>query len=130
MSNYPRMLYRKGGEDEIFGLKCETSIVEGADEEKAAYLEGWARTPFEAHGVEAPIADSTEDAPPLDDEKLGLLDEIEALQREVSELREQLAAVEGERESATKELGETKALLDEVTTPKVDKKTLTVGAKA
>lgn len=113
---YPRMVYRKGGDQDVFGLKCETSIVETAQEERDLAADGWARTPFEAHGVEAPKPDPLEDQP-ADDEKIGLLDEIEQLQRDISELRDQLKAAEIAGEQSAKELAEARELLAEAAKP-------------
>jgi hypothetical protein len=106
MSEFPKMIYRKGGEAEIFGLKCETSTVESDAEEQEATTDGWHRTPFEAHGVDPPKADPVEETAPESDEKLGLLDEIDELRREMSELRTRLVAAEKERDEANKLLAE------------------------
>lgn len=143
--DYPRMLYRKGGEDEIFGLKCETRTVEDAEEEKFFVKgEGWARTPFEAHGVDAPKPDSIEDAAPDDDEKLGLLNEIEDIRDQLkasetalaaerdraAKADEDLKAEIAAHEQTRKELKETADLLADATKPAEQPKKLTVPTKA
>jgi hypothetical protein len=129
MSEWPKMLYRAGGDDEVFGLKCETRVADTQGDEIDLADKGWFRTPFEAHGQDAPKADPVEDVPPVSDDQLSLLEEIDQLRRDVTELREQLAAAEGQRAATAKELAETRELLSEATKPAEKpkgKETLTV----
>jgi len=101
MSDWPRMLYRKGDEIEAHGLKCDTFVVDSAEEEREA--KGWHRTPQQAHG-EKPVDD---EAPCSDDEKLGLM-------QEVDELQTKLKSTEAERDAAWKAADELRAELSKV----------------
>lgn len=131
MSDYPRMLYRKSEDAaEVFGLKCETTVADSGESERDLMTDGWARTPFEAHGVDAPKADPIDEEPPLDDEKLGLLDEIDQLRREVSDLRERIATAGRERDQAIKDAAEAQTLLSEATKPAEPPKKEKLGIKA
>lgn len=51
MSDFPRMMYRKGKETKVHNLDCDTRIVADDGEETKALSEGWALSPAEAHGV-------------------------------------------------------------------------------
>lgn len=73
MSNeYPRMLYKYPGREEIHGSRFDTLIVEDADELDGAIADGWAMTTTEAKAprvipTEAPTAAPTS-APDASDE--------------------------------------------------------------
>jgi hypothetical protein len=127
---YPRMIYRQGGDEDVFGLKVETSIVETLEEEQRLIADGWALTPFEAHGVEPPKADPVEEEPPLANEELALLDEIEGLQRTIAELRDALAAAEEDRTAAVRDADDLRGMLAEATKPAEKPKKETLGIKA
>lgn len=114
MSDYPRMLYRKGTSrsTEYHGLPCDTMIVDSAeDEQYHAKSEGWRRTPAEAHGKQPEaITPDTPEAAALQDERDGLLQEVETLKadkesltKERDELKTALAAAQKERDE-TREL--------------------------
>jgi DNA repair exonuclease SbcCD ATPase subunit len=118
MSDHPRMLYRKGGKDspEYHGLRCDIRIADDRDEELSLANEGWRRSPAAAYGepeqADTPTAET-------DDERQGLLQEIEDLRKqlaekptdeavadlykEMDELRARAAAAEKERDE-TREL--------------------------
>lgn len=59
MNDFPRMLYRSGGTEEIHGALLSTLIVNDEDELDAALAKGWHLTTPEALGEY--------DAPPADD---------------------------------------------------------------
>ena len=52
MSDYPRMLYRRGKEARPHGFDCDTLIVDSVDEEAAAAAKGWFQSPALAHEAE------------------------------------------------------------------------------
>lgn len=112
MTDYPRMLYRKGDKDspEIHGLRCETQLVDDASEEKAAQAEGWRRSPHGAYDLEPPQPD-VDIAGCGEDERTALLQEVEELHRRVSELTTQLEAERAAREAAEKERDESRELI-------------------
>jgi hypothetical protein len=115
MNDYPRMMYRKGAEDspELHGLHCETMLVDSAEEEQAAKADGYARSPHEAHGLEPPKpeTDEPEAASLSDDERNGLLQEIEDLHRSIADLRKQVDDLTAERDAAIKERDESRELI-------------------
>lgn len=121
MSDHPRMLYRKGGDDEYHGLRCKTHIAEDGDEERRLAKEGWRRTPAEAYGQEQPTDDAqSADLAAANDEREGLLQEIEDLRRQLSEkpsdkavadLYKEMDDLRAERDAAVKERDETRELL-------------------
>lgn len=105
MSDLPRMLYKKGDETaaELHGLRCDTMVVDSAEDEAAALSDGWRYTPAEAHGktplkAKPVAADGT-----AEDERNGLLQEIEQLHKQIVELDQRVAAAEKERDE-TREL--------------------------
>lgn len=60
MNEYPRMLYRAGGVEEIHGGHFDTLIVQDDDAEADALDAGWSLTTTEA----LPDASTGDDAPP------------------------------------------------------------------
>lgn len=60
-SEFPRMIYRAGGAEEIHGGHFSTQIVHDSDELDAALADGWHLTTDEARAP-APAADDA--APP------------------------------------------------------------------
>jgi hypothetical protein len=44
MNDFPRMIYRAGGTEEIHGGRFETRIVNDVDEQDAALIDGWSLT--------------------------------------------------------------------------------------
>lgn len=73
-NQFPRMLYKAGGAEEIHGGKFTTLIVHDADEQEAALAGGWSLTTpeaLEAAKPKAPEGDGhqpDDDAPPTRDE--------------------------------------------------------------
>lgn len=45
---YPRMLYRHGGDEEVHGVSVSTRIVQTEDEQDALTADGWSVTPAKA----------------------------------------------------------------------------------
>ena len=107
MSDYQRMLYRKGDESspELHGLHCETLIVDTSQEEAAAAAKGWRRTPAEAHGEKSQLPDDQSEA------LTAANDEVQGLLQEIEELRAAAAVLRAERDAAAKERDETRELL-------------------
>lgn len=71
MSEYPRIIYRAGGTEEIHGGRFETRIVQNVDEQDAALIDGWSLTTDAARAVAetkpelAPVDGAADDnAPP------------------------------------------------------------------
>jgi hypothetical protein len=66
MNNFPRMIYKAGGTEEIHGGKFSTYIVHDADELDAALADGWHLTTDEARDAAKPAAPAPADdnAPP------------------------------------------------------------------
>lgn len=77
--DYPRMLYRKGGDasPEIHGHRVDTLIVDSPEDEHAASRRGWVRTPAE-----------TDTAPEPE----------QALRAEIAELQQSIARFDGDRD--------------------------------
>lgn len=143
MSDYPRMLYRKAGEDapELHGFHCDTMIVEDADnEEYFTKTEGWRRTPAEAHGQEPEVVvPDTPEAKELTDERDGLVQEVEDLKADNDRLGKQLGDLTNENddlrrqiESLTKDRDDLVAQVEELTKPAetTDKKPAAKSEKA
>lgn len=65
MSDYPRMMYRKGGDQQIHGFDVETLVVTDAEGEREAQGKGWRGSPSLAHGEikAAPEVDVSSNAP-------------------------------------------------------------------
>ena len=57
MSDFPRMIYRAGGTEEIHGGRFETRIVHDIDEQDAALLDGWSLTTDAAREAARPAAE-------------------------------------------------------------------------
>ena len=86
MNEYPRMLYRAGGAEEIHGGRFATLIVHGDDELAAALAEGWSMTTPEAKAAAAkPAPDAStatatnlpdDNEPPTRDEMKRKADEL------------------------------------------------------
>ena len=53
-SEFPRMIYRAGGTEEIHGGRFATRVVHSADELDAALADGWHLTTCEARAPAAP----------------------------------------------------------------------------
>ena len=51
MSDFPRMIYRAGGEHELHGVMVDYKIVESQEGLDAALADGWAMTPAETATV-------------------------------------------------------------------------------
>lgn len=66
MNDFPRMIYRAGGTEEIHGGRFSTLIVHNDDELSAALTEGWHLSTGEAAAPApaAPVADVPDDTPP------------------------------------------------------------------
>jgi hypothetical protein len=135
MSEFPKMMYRKGGGEEIFGLACEMRVADTAEDESDLLQDGWCRSPFEAHDVEAPKPDPIEEtSSPLDVEKDALSGEVaqltqdlDTLQRERVGLAEELNREREAHEATKAKLAETEAMLAEATKPPAKaKETLSV----
>lgn len=110
MSQYPKMKYRKGDEKsaELHGLRCDTLIVNDAEEEAAA--DGWYNTPAEAHGKkpESPRPSAT-DAQAADDELNSVREELEEFRKDNDDLAAQLRAMKAERDVVVAERDALKA---------------------
>lgn len=74
MSDYPRMLYRKGKGHKLHDVEVDYRIVADEEEYRSAKEQGWHRTPREAHDV-----------------KNGNGDNAEQLRRERDELKAEIA---------------------------------------
>lgn len=56
MSNeYPKLLYRPGTQEDVWGRKCDLLTVFDADGEKAAIEAGWALRPDEETARQDPL---------------------------------------------------------------------------
>ena len=109
MSDYPRMLYRKGGEEIIHGLECETMIAETPEMEGLVEADGWRRTPQEAHGQpsprhepEAQIAAAAGEAASLRAQLDAERDARQAAEAELAEARDTIADLRADLDAATK----------------------------
>lgn len=74
-NDFPRMLYKAGGPEEIHGGRFHTQIVNDQDEQDAALADGWHVTTSEAKksaasqgGADTGGTDQDHDAPPTRDE--------------------------------------------------------------
>jgi hypothetical protein len=85
MNEYPRMLYRAGGTEEIHGGRFATLIVHDDGELEAALAEGWSMSTPEAKAAAAKPAATTagttaaipdDNAPPTRDEMKRKADEL------------------------------------------------------
>lgn len=66
-AQYPKMLYKTGGTEEMHGGKFATLIVEHADDEESALAAGWCTSTCAARAkMAAPTP--VDDAPPTRDE--------------------------------------------------------------
>lgn len=90
MSEWPRMIYRKGSGHKLHGFDVDYRIVDNADEERAAGKE-WRRTPAEAHGKQPGMPETVAE---VQDENAELLQEIEELRRERDALAAEVAKVD------------------------------------
>jgi hypothetical protein len=61
MNDFPRMIYKTGGPEEIHGGRFHTLIVHGADELDAALAAGWFLSTPEAAEAAAPKATTMPD---------------------------------------------------------------------
>lgn len=55
-NEFPRMIYRAGGNEEIHGGRFDTRIVRDVDEQDAALLDGWSLTTDAAREAARPAA--------------------------------------------------------------------------
>lgn len=65
MNDFPRMLYKFPGAEEIHGARFATLIVQDADEQDEALADGWSITTDEARAPKAapaPAPSATQDA--------------------------------------------------------------------
>lgn len=78
MNNFPRMVYKHGGPEEIHGGRFSTLIVTDADELDAALAAGWALTTPEAKEAAEKLAGggAADNAPPTRDELKRKADEL------------------------------------------------------
>lgn len=77
MSDFPRMIYKSGGPDDIHGGRFHTLIVHDIDELDAALAAGWYLTTTEAkHAHEAALQQAADNAPPTRDELKRKADEL------------------------------------------------------
>lgn len=74
MNEFPKMVYRAGGTEEIHGGRFATHIVQNADEQDAALIDGWSLTTDAATIAARPV----EIAPPKDDNAPPTRAELEA----------------------------------------------------
>lgn len=63
MNDFPKMMYRAGGSEEIHGSYFATHIVNDADEEEAALADGWHLTTPDAKAAHEAGADAEEERP-------------------------------------------------------------------
>lgn len=80
---YPKLLYRAGGNEEIHGHKVETALVGSDDQEEAYREEGWRETPAKAAAFGAKLVADPPKPDPRD--------------KELARLREELAAARQKR---------------------------------
>jgi hypothetical protein len=66
MSDFPRMIYRAGGTEEIHGGRFDWIIVEDAQELAAALADGWHLTTDEARDAAAPKVEAVNPAPTVE----------------------------------------------------------------
>lgn len=59
MNDFPKMMYRAGGSEQIHGSNFATHIVNDADEEEAALADGWHLTTPDAKAADKPDEGST-----------------------------------------------------------------------
>lgn len=108
MSDYPRMLYRKGNPQspEYHGFHCDTLTVEDAEEEQFySKSEGWRRTPAEAHGKEPEaIVPDTPEAKEIQDERDALASEVADLRADNDKLGGRIGELTAENEKLIAEL--------------------------
>lgn len=67
MNEFPKMVYRAGGTEEIHGGRFETRIVHSIDEQDAALIDGWSLTTDAAIIAARPVEialPKDDDAPP------------------------------------------------------------------
>jgi hypothetical protein len=100
------MLYRRGGDEKVHGVDCETRVVDGPDEEEAARADG-----FASYGEV--IAGQAGKPPPVDNFKesagTGRVAELEADLRASAEL---LSEVQIERDEARDKLADAQREID------------------
>lgn len=104
MSNYPRMLYKAGGDELHHGLKCETMIAESPEHEGLVEADGWRRTPAEAHGEKPATVETAADG-----ELAGLRADLQAAAELVAELNERIEALTAERDELQSKLADAQA---------------------
>jgi hypothetical protein len=75
MNEFPRMIYRAGGTEEIHGGRFETRIVQNVDEQDAALIDGWSLT---TDAATATASRPAEPATPVDDDAPPTRAELEA----------------------------------------------------
>lgn len=68
MNQFPKMMYRAGGSEQIHGSHFATHIVNDADEEEAALADGWHLTTPDAKAAHEAQSDDEEDKPATRDE--------------------------------------------------------------
>jgi hypothetical protein len=69
MNDFPRMIYKAGGAEEIHGGRFSTLIAHDADELESALSSGWALTTPEAvEAAKPPAAVPDDSTPPTRDE--------------------------------------------------------------
>lgn len=96
MSDYPRMLYKAGGEELHHGLTCETMLAEGPEHEGMVHADGWRRTPAEAHGQTPGPAAQTGDQVEL----TRLRAELQSAAELVADLNQRIETLTAERDEA------------------------------
>jgi len=75
-TEYPRMMYKAGGDELHHDLPCTTAVAATADEAEAMSAEGWDISPRAAHGLSDGMAAATT---AKDDEIAMLRAQVEAL---------------------------------------------------
>lgn len=138
-----KMLYRKGNSEspKIHGLHCDTMTVDNGQDEQSAKSDGWHESPAEAHGqAHASTVADTDEGKALQDERDGLLQEVEQMKADHEALAKRFEAMSKDRDTLSahiddlnKERDELNAQIAELTKPAdpaADKKTLTAKEKA
>ena len=69
MNEYPKMLYKYPGSEEMHGGRFATLIVQDADEQDAAVADGWALTTTEAKNPAPPPEPIPESSAPETEEE-------------------------------------------------------------
>lgn len=69
MFDFPRMIYRAGGTEEIHGGRFDTRIVQNVDEQDGALIDGWHLSTCAASAAAAaslvdPMLDTPDNVPP------------------------------------------------------------------